>query len=155
MPIGERRSPATAAIASATESKASSATARSVPLVTSRTRARVTMPSVPSLPVKQRREVVPGVVARQPGEVRHQCAGPEHRFDADDLRAGIAVAHHPSTAGVRGDGAADRRAVAAGEVDAVSHTDRGGGSLKPGDRHAGAHGRLRGCGVDVDLHEPP
>jgi len=92
--------------------------------------------------------VVAGVVAHEPGEVRHLGAVAEHRLHADHLAAGVAVAEDAQPAGVGGDGAADGRGVAAGEVDAVGEVVARRGCLHRRDRHAAAGSDLGRGDVD-------
>ncbi len=68
---------------------------------------------------EERAEVVAGVVLEHAGQVREDGAVGEHGLDADDLQAGHAEGDDVDAPGVRGDGAADGRGVAGGEVDAV------------------------------------
>ena len=116
--------PPTASSASSTSSNASSATTTCCGRGTSRSRAAVTTASVPSLPHSRPREVVAGVVLLEPVEPVDDVAVGEHGLHADDLASGRPVAEHVHAARVRRDRAADGRAVAGAEVDAVLPTGR-------------------------------
>ena len=87
-------------------------------------------------PDEQPRQVVPGRVLGQSSQPRHHRAIGEHRLDAEDLAACVAVAADPHAARVGADRAADRGAVARGEVDPVRETGLAGGLLDRGDRRA-------------------
>ena len=67
---------------------------------------------------QQAGQVVAGVVLREAWHAAEDRAFGRHRLDAADLRAHRAVTHHPDAAGVRGDHAADGRAIPRGEVHA-------------------------------------
>ena len=64
-------------------------------------------------------EVVAGVVLRQPSQVRDDGSRPEHRLDPQQLRSRGAVAQHLESACIRCNGAADRCAVTATQIDTV------------------------------------
>ena len=95
---------------------------------------------------EQPRQVVAGVVLEQPAQVRHDRPRPEHGLDPGQLGPGGAVPEHLEPAGIGGDGAADRGAVPAPQVDPVGPPRRHRGRLHVGHRRPGAGGQLPGTG---------
>ncbi len=101
-------------------------------------------------------EVVAGVVLRQPAEVADHRAVGQHRLDPHHLRPRHAVHAHPDPARVRADRAADGRAVAGREVDAVLPAGGLHVPVQVGEDDAGTRRDLAGEVVDgVEPGEPP
>ena len=94
-------------------------------------------------PGEQGRVVVAGVVLDQPGQVRHDGAVREDRFDAAQLRAHRPVAQDAQPAGVGRHGSADGGAVPAGDEDPQIQARVGVRHLLQGDSGPGRDlGRL-------------
>jgi hypothetical protein len=93
-------------------------------------------------------QVVAGVVLLEPVEPLDDVAVGEHGLDSDHLVPRRPVPEHVDAARIRRDVAADRRAVACCEVDAVLPTGRARLGLDRRERRAGSGGQLRGALVD-------
>ena len=86
--------------------------------------------------------VVARVVLEQPPEMRDDRPVGQNRLDPEEVGAHRAVAHHPHSAGVGGDHAAERRGVASAEIDT---------ELPPGTGECAGQFRWSDAGPDRDL----
>ena len=110
----------------------------------------------PLAAAEQSPEVVSGVVLHESPHVRDGLAGPEHGLTTQELRPRGAMAEHLEPPGVGGDGAPDRRALTAAEIDAVRPPGSFCGHLHVGHRRPGAGGELAAQRVHIaDPGQPP
>ena len=95
------------------------------------------------------REVVAGGGLHELAAGADDLAGGQHRFEAEHLVAGDAVLHRAHAAGVRGDVAAEARAVLA-RVDGVGEAERRERLVELGEGDAGLHDGDEVLGVDLE-----
>ena len=99
-------------------------------------------------PGQEAGQVVARVVLGETGQVGHDAAVAEDRFDPHHLRSHRAVAHDVDAAGVGGHHPADGAGVPRREVDAEGQAVPVDVLLQAGQRHAGAGGHLGRGDVD-------
>ena len=82
----------------------------------------------------------------KPHDIAKRC----HHFELVDLMPGRTVFYRPVAAGVGGEIAADKAAVAATGITGIKETDRLGGLLHFVRADPGLHGHIHRCRVDLD-----